>query len=134
MGAGRSADSWGLDDVTAGGWAPQWWRSSPEGLIGAQGRLRAMPDTSMNWTADNRLTVRSETQTFNVTTGSMDITVHGEITESAEWWLEAVAGVLGMLPGKTNDAGTEFLLGPVGSDPDMIGTLVAAKLRDRMPG
>lgn len=91
-----------------------------------------MTDTSMNWTADNRLTVRSETQTFNEVTGSMDIAVHGEITESAEWWLEAVAGVLGMLPGKTNDAGTEFLLGPVGSDADMIGTLMAAKLRDRM--
>ena len=53
----------------------------------------------MGW-SDDMLTVSHQTQTFNATSGGMDIEVHGEITAPGEWWLHTAVGVLGMLPGK----------------------------------
>jgi hypothetical protein len=65
----------------------------------------------MRW-SDDMLTVTHETQTFNATSGGMDIEVHGEITASGEWWLRTAVGVLAMLPGKLNPEGTGHLLAP----------------------
>lgn len=86
----------------------------------------------MRW-SDDMLTVTDETQTFNATSGGMDIEVHGEITASGEWWLRTAVGVLAMLPGKLNPEGTGHLLAPANADPDMIGTLVATMLKDMPP-
>ncbi len=79
------------------------------------------------------LTVTHETQTFDATSGGMDIEVHGEITASGDWWLRAAVGVLAMLPGKLDSEGTGYLLAPANADPDMIGTLVATMLKDMPP-
>ncbi len=86
----------------------------------------------MRWSAD-MLTVAHETQTFNATSGGMDIEIHGEITASGEWWLRTAVGVLAMLPGKLNPEGTGYVLSPANADPDMIGTLVATLLKDMPP-
>ncbi len=83
----------------------------------------------MRW-SDDMLTGTHETQTFNATSGGMDIEVHGEITAPGEWWLRADVGVLAMLPGKPNSEDTGYLLAPATADPDMIGALVAAMLKD----
>lgn len=86
----------------------------------------------MRW-SDDMLTVTHETQTFNATSGGMNIDVHGEITASGEWWLHTAVGVLAMLPGKLNPQGTGHLLAPADADPDMIGTLIATMLKDMPP-
>ncbi|MFD1210650.1 hypothetical protein ACFQ36_01160 [Arthrobacter sp. GCM10027362] len=59
-----------------------------------------------------------------------DDSTSGEITASLDEWLEMVVGVLQMMPGKLNADRNGFALGPVGSDPDMIGALVAARLKE----
>ncbi|MDJ0318942.1 hypothetical protein [Pseudarthrobacter sp. PS3-L1] len=56
-------------------------------------------------------------------------TTLGEITASSEEWLDMVAGILSILPGKRTADGTQYLLGPVGSNPDLIGSVIAARLR-----
>lgn len=86
----------------------------------------------MGW-SDDMLTVSHQTQTFNATSGGMDIEVHGEITAPGEWWLHTAVGVLAMLPGKLNSEGTGYLLAPANADPEMTGTLVATMLTDMPP-
>ncbi|MCU1328086.1 MAG: hypothetical protein JWN34_3456, partial [Bryobacterales bacterium] len=55
----------------------------------------------------------------------------GEIAASGEEWLNLVVGVLSMLPGKPTKDGSEYVLGPVGVDPELIGHLIAARLKER---
>lgn len=86
-----------------------------------------------NW-SDNALTVTHETQTFDESGGQINQEIHGQITASGEEWLEIAVTALAMLPGKLNDEGTGHILAPADADPDMIGSLVAAMLRDRLPG
>lgn len=54
----------------------------------------------------------------------------GQITASLNEWLEIVVEVLTMMPGKPNEQRDGFLLCPVGTDPAMIGALVATKLKE----
>lgn len=83
----------------------------------------------MQWSND-MLTVRHETQTFNASTGAMDIDIHGSITAPGEWWLRAAVQVLAMLPGKPDPQGTGYLLAPADADPDMVGALIATMMKD----
>jgi hypothetical protein len=55
----------------------------------------------------------------------------GEISASGEEWLELVVGVLSMLPGKPTKDGSEYVLGPVGVEPELVGHLIAARLAER---
>lgn len=73
---------------------------------------------------------RNASQTPN-SSGGLDVELHAEITLSAEQWIEAVVLILEMLPGKTNDDANAFLLGPVGVDPDMVGALVASRIKEQ---
>lgn len=57
----------------------------------------------------------------------MDHTVYGQISGSAEWWLETAVDVLDMLTDKRGPDG-QLLLGSSQGNPAMIGDLVAAKL------
>jgi len=86
----------------------------------------------MRWSGDT-LTLIHETQTFDATSGGMDIEVHGEITMPGEEWLHTAVAILAMVPGKRNLEGTGYLLAPADADPDMIGALVANMLKDMPP-
>lgn len=75
-------------------------------------------NTSMSWTENEELTVTHEGQT---------------ITASGEEWLYLAVSALTFLPGKRNSDGTSFLLAPYGTDPDMIGQLIATMLKNQPP-
>lgn len=55
----------------------------------------------------------------------------GEISASGEEWLDLIVGVLSMLPGKPTKDGSEYVLGPVGVDPELVGHLIASRLAER---
>ena len=82
----------------------------------------------MNWNG-SELSIRQETQTPN-DKGGLDIKQHPDIRLSGEAALDFVIAVLEMLPGKVNDSQTAFILGPVGADPELIGSLVATRIRE----
>lgn len=84
--------------------------------------------TATNWNGD-KLTVTQQTQTWNPDIGGMDITDHGSITATADEWLDIVVQVLDMLPGKPTPDGSEYALGPADASADLIGDLIAQKLR-----
>ena len=81
----------------------------------------------MNWNGPE-LSIRQETQTPN-DKGGLDIK-QPDIRLSGEGALDFVIAVLEMLPGKVNDSQTAFILGPVGADPELIGSLVATRIRE----
>ena len=86
------------------------------------------PGIAFNWDGDE-LTVAQQTQTPY--DGRLLVSTHGSLTMTGEEWLDTVVNILQMLLGKLNREGSAFLLGPVDADPDMIGALIAAKLRDK---
>lgn len=55
------------------------------------------------------------------------------ITATSEEWLEIAVTAISFMPGKPNDEGTGFALCPYGTDPEMIGALVAERLRAALP-
>lgn len=69
----------------------------------------------------------------NDETGRLDQRTVQEMSGTCEDWLDIIVEALSQMPGKLNDAGTAHVLGPVGIDPDMIGALIAAKLRNDQP-
>ncbi|KHL04712.1 hypothetical protein [Sinomonas humi] len=79
----------------------------------------------MTWNEDGGLTVA------RVSTDPRGEQVKGEIRAPLEEWLNIVVGVLAMLPGKPDPTGQGYVLGPANADPDMIGALIAAKLKER---
>jgi hypothetical protein len=83
--------------------------------------------TRFTW-HDGKITAAIDDQKFNEDTGSMDTATGGAITATPEEWLDIVVGALMMLPGKPNETGNAFALCPVGTDPAMIGTLIATKI------
>ena len=87
----------------------------------------------MRWNPDNTLTVEQPVESQNPQTGDQDVDVLGSITADGEWWLNTAVGIIAMLPGKINYDVPGFLLCPADADPDMIGALVAAKLRNFRP-
>ena len=74
--------------------------------------------TSITWTENGELSVTHNGQT---------------ITASGEEWLDLAVSALTFLPGKPNSDNTGFLLAPYGTDPDMIGALIATMLKDKPP-
>ncbi|MBJ2119979.1 hypothetical protein I6N91_03190 [Arthrobacter sp. MSA 4-2] len=85
--------------------------------------------TTMRW-RDGHIQLTHSEQTNDPMTGDLHEEVFGEITAPPEWWLEAVVHIIAMLPGKPNADNTGYVLGPANSDPDMIGTLIATKLKE----
>lgn len=69
----------------------------------------------------------------NDETGRLDQRIVQEMSGTCEAWFDIIVEALSLMPGKLNDAGTAHVLGPVGIDPDMIGALIAAKLRNDQP-
>lgn len=65
--------------------------------------------------------------------GRLDQRVLEEMSGTCEEWLDIIVTALSFMPGKLNDAGNALVLGPVGIDPEMIGALIAAKLRNDQP-
>ena len=88
-----------------------------------------MTGIAYRWDGDH-LTVTQQSQTPDAS-GKLVIEDHGSLTMTGEEWLDAAVEILRYLPGKLNRKENGFLLGPVGADPDMIGALIAAKLRDK---
>lgn len=86
--------------------------------------------TLLRWNdADESISIRQESQTPN-DSGGLDVELQGEVTLPAEEWISTVVSILEMLPGKTNADRSEFLLGPVGVDPDMVGAFIASRIRE----
>lgn len=86
-----------------------------------------MPNVSAVWEPEHRLTIKSETQTWNAEGGHMDIEVHGSVTEEASWWLQAVPVILSMLKGKVGSDGSMAVRAD--ATPEMIGQWVTERLR-----
>lgn len=55
------------------------------------------------------------------------------ITATSEEWLKIAITALSFMPGKPSDDGPGYALCPYGADPEMIGALVAEKLRNAFP-
>lgn len=82
---------------------------------------------------DGTITLSVEQQTWNEQKGGMDIHIVGEITMTLDEWLEAIVDILIIMPGKRHSAGgSGYAFAPVGADAEMVGALIAAKLRERL--